>query len=151
MSTTQHSERADLVCAMAAAHADERGPLLLILHEVMDEFGYIDATDIPIIADVLNLSTAEVHGVVSFYHDFRTTPPSGRVLALCRGEACQAVGAEDLFTTARRLSGSRADVEVRQIFCLGNCALGPSGMIDGVLQGRLTADVVTAAVEGKPS
>lgn len=133
------SDRSALVRAVAEHHRDQRGPLLPVLHELMAEFGHVDAADVPVIADVLNLSTAEVHGVVSFYHDFRTTAPPAHVLSLCRAEACQAVGAEALFADARdrAASGELGDAEVQQVFCLGNCALGPSGMVDGRLHGRL--------------
>ncbi len=144
------SDRSALVRAVAEHHRDQRGPLLPVLHEVMAEFGYVDVADVPVIADVLNLSAAEVHGVVSFYHDFRTTPPPTHVLVLCRAEACQAVGAEDLYADAQSLaaSGELGDTEVQQVFCLGNCALGPSGTVDGRLLGRLDADRVAALTEG---
>lgn len=139
--STAASERAALVRAVADHHRDLRGPLLPVLHEVMAEFGFVDPTDVPVIADVLNLSAAEVHGVVSFYHDFRTSPPATHQVALCRAEACQAVGAEELFAqaTSRAQAGALGDAEVAQVFCLGNCALGPSGTVDGVLHGRLDA------------
>ena len=82
-----------------------------VLHEVMDELGHIAREDVQVIADVLNLSVAEVHGVVSFYHDFRTEPPAAHRVALCRGEACQSVGAEELYAEtaarARRLGDGR--------------------------------------------
>lgn len=106
----------------------------------MEECGFIDSTDVPVIADVLNLSVAEVHGVVSFYHDFRTTPPADHTIALCRAEACQSVGAQVLYdeTLARVTDGDLpGSVDVHEVFCLGNCALGPAGMIDGRLYGAL--------------
>src|SRR5690606_37078642 len=96
--------------------------------------------DVRDVADVLNLSVAEVHGVVSFYKDFRTVPPARHRVQLCRAEACQSVGAQALFDTARDTLGRRPDVEIEEVFCLGNCALGPSGMVDGRLHGRLTAE-----------
>ncbi len=136
---TAASDRAALVRAVADQHRDLRGPLLPVLHEVMAEFGYVDPADVPVIADVLNLSAAEVHGVVSFYHDFRTTPPATHQISLCRAEACQAVGGQRLFDAVRddAAAGGLGDTEVAQVFCLGNCALGPSGTVDGVLYGRL--------------
>jgi formate dehydrogenase subunit gamma len=144
------SDRSALVRAVAEHHRDQRGPLLPVLHEVMAEFGYVDPADVPVIADVLNLSSAEVYGVVSFYHDFRTSPPPTHVLALCRAEACQAVGAEDLYaeTRGRAAAGALGDAEVQQVFCLGNCALGPSGMVDGRLHGRLDAERLDALTQG---
>ena len=97
-----------------------------VLHEVVEELGHVAREDVEAIADVLNLSVAEVHGVVSFYHDFRTEPPAAHTVALCRGEACQSVGAEALYAETRARAGSLgADVEVDEVFCLGNCALGP--------------------------
>jgi formate dehydrogenase subunit gamma len=120
-----------------------------VLHAVMDELGHIAREDVETIADVLNLSVAEVHGVVSFYHDFRTTPPAEHAIALCRGEACQSVGAEALFKDTRaRASSLAADVEVSEVFCLGNCALGPSGTLDGRLHGRLSPERLDALTEG---
>jgi formate dehydrogenase subunit gamma len=135
--------RVEIVRAIAAARLDDRGPLMPVLHDVMAELGYIDRADVVAIADVLNLSVAEVHGVVSFYKDFRTTPAPAHVVALCRGEACQSVGAEALFVAARDAAAAGSygpDTEVDQVFCFGNCALGPSGTVDGRLVGRLDPD-----------
>jgi formate dehydrogenase subunit gamma len=142
--------RVDIVRTIAASRIEDRGPLMPILHDVMAEFGYIDRADMVAIADVLNLSVAEVHGVVSFYHDFRTTPAPAHVVALCRGEACQSVGAEALYATARdAVAAGRygPDTEVRQVFCFGNCALGPSGSVDGRLVGRLDPDRLSALTQ----
>ena len=150
MSTTA-TDRSALVRAVAEQHRSLRGPLLPVLHEVMAEFGHIDPTDVPVIADVLNLSAAEVHGVVSFYTDFRTTPPPRHFLTLCRAEACQAVGAQGLCDDlrARAAAGALGDsVEVHEVFCLGNCALGPSGTVDGTLHGRLDTARVAELTAG---
>jgi formate dehydrogenase subunit gamma len=139
--------RVDMVRAIAAARLEDRGPLMPILHDVMAEFGYIDRADVVAIADVLNLSVADVHGVVTFYKDFRTTPAPAHVVALCRAEACQAVGAETLYAAAREAAAAGEygpDTEVEQVFCFGNCALGPSGMVDGRLVGRLDPDRLSA-------
>jgi formate dehydrogenase subunit gamma len=127
---------------IAQALVAQAGALLPVLHDVRARFGSISREDVTVIADVLNLSIAQVHGVVTFYRDFRA--PSGGAVAsrevmICRGEACQAVGAQALFDDATtRFSGS--GTSVAEVFCLGNCALGPSAMIDGRLHGRLTAD-----------
>lgn len=144
------STRSTVVRAVAEQLRDQRGPLLPVLHEVMAEFGYVDAADVPVIADVLNLSAAEVHGVLSFYHDFRTSPPPRHQVGICRGEACQAVGAEQLYAAAqaRAAEGALGDASVHQVFCLGNCALGPSGTVDGTLLGRLDDDRLVALTEG---
>lgn len=139
-STSEVGSRVDVVRAIAAARLEDRGPLMPILHDVMAEFGHIDRADVVAIADVLNLSVADVHGVVSFYKDFRTTPAPAHIVALCRGEACQSVGAEALYAAARCAAAAGeygTDTEVEQVFCFGNCALGPSGTIDRRLVGRL--------------
>lgn len=116
-----------------------------VLHGVIEEFGWIDRPDIEAIADVLNLSVADVHGVVSFYEDFRTTPPAAHLVAICRAEACQAVGGRALWEAAQDLRGP--DLEVHQVFCFGNCALGPSGTVDGQLYGRLDQGRLTSLAE----
>jgi formate dehydrogenase subunit gamma len=143
----QQGARIDIVRAIAAARLSDRGPLMPILHDVMAEFGFIDRADVVAIADVLNLSVADVHGVVSFYKDFRTTPAPAHVVALCRGEACQSVGAEALYAAARTAAAAGdygPDTEVEQVFCFGNCALGPSGTVDGRLVGRLDPGKLSA-------
>jgi formate dehydrogenase subunit gamma len=149
MTTASTTERTALVRAIASQHITDRGPLMPVLHEVMGELGHVAREDVETIADVLNLSVAEVHGVVSFYHDFRTEPPAAHSIALCRGEACQSVGAESLYAATRaRASSLGTDVEVSPVFCLGNCALGPSGTLDGRLHGRLSAERLDALTEG---
>lgn len=139
--------RAETVRAIARGWVQERGPLLPILHAVQAELGHIDATDVPVIADVLNLSVAEVHGVVSFYKDFRTSPAPRHTVQVCRAEACQAVGAEQLYAVAQRTLAARDDVEVEQVFCFGNCALGPTATVDGQIHGRLTEQRLAALTE----
>ena len=149
MSTASTTARSTLVSAIAAAHLAERGPLLPVLHDVMAELGHVAREDVETIAAVLNLSVAEVHGVVSFYRDFRTEPPAAHTVALCRGEACQAVGAEALYDATR--AGALGDgVEVAEVFCLGNCALGPSGTVDGRLHGRLSTERLEELTGGWP-
>jgi formate dehydrogenase subunit gamma len=149
MTTASTTDRVALVRAIAAQHLSERGALMPVLHEVMEELGHIAREDVEAVADVLNLSVAEVHGVVSFYADFRTEPPAAHTIALCRGEACQSVGAQPLYDETRARSGAFGDgVEVGEVFCLGNCALGPSGTIDGRLHGRLSAARLDALTEG---
>jgi formate dehydrogenase subunit gamma len=148
MTTAPTTDRAALVRAIASHHLADRGPLMPVLHDVMEELGHISRADVEAIADVLNLSVAEVHGVVSFYQDFRTEPPAAHAVALCRGEACQSVGGEALYDATRARAGSLgADVEVTEVFCLGNCALGPSGTVDGRLHGRLSSERLDALTE----
>ncbi|WP_051844371.1 NAD(P)H-dependent oxidoreductase subunit E [Streptomyces sp. NRRL S-813] len=132
--------------AIVAAHRGERGPLLEILHEVQAELGHIPKEAVPLLARELNLSRADVHGVITFYHDFRDAPAGRATVRICRAEACQALGAADLVDCVREagspIGGTRADgsVTVEQVFCLGNCALGPSVEVDGKVLGRMTAE-----------
>jgi formate dehydrogenase subunit gamma len=136
------------------------GALLPILHDVQGAFGYIPKDAVPLIADELNLSRAEVHGVISFYHYFRTDKPGRHVLQLCRAEACQSLGAARLEQYAKRslgidFHGTTADgaVTLEPVYCLGNCALGPAAMLDDRLHGRLDAerfDALVAHARQKP-
>ena len=143
--------RVDAVREIAAGYALQRGPLLPVLHAVQDRFGAIERGDLVAVADVLNLSIADVHGVMTFFHDFRAAPPPTHVVAICRGEACQSVGAERLMADVRADLQEASDVEVHEVFCLGNCALGPSGTVDGRLFGHLTASRVGASLPGRSS
>jgi formate dehydrogenase subunit gamma len=129
------------------------GALLPILHAVQESLSFVPKDSIPLIARELNLSIAEVHGVVSFYHYFRQTRPGRHVVHLCRAEACQAVGAQALEAHAKAtlkidFHGTTADgaISLEPVYCLGNCALGPSLMIDEKLQGRVTAQRFDALV-----
>ncbi len=120
------------------------GPLLPILHAVQAAFGYVPQEALPRIAEGLNLSRAEVHGVMSFYHDFRSEPAGRHVVKLCRAEACQAQGADALAVHAQaRLGtafhGTAKGVTLEQVFCLGLCACGPAALVDGEVVGRLDA------------
>jgi formate dehydrogenase subunit gamma len=135
---------ADRADEIAAAHLALEGPLLPILHAVQHEFGHIPDAAIPRIADRLNISKAEVHGVVSFYHDFRTAPAGRHVVKLCRAEACQATGADALIAHAENRLGigmhettRDGSVTLEPVFCLGLCACGPAAMIDGRIFARL--------------
>jgi formate dehydrogenase iron-sulfur subunit len=118
------------------AFAELPGGLMPALHAVQERHGYIDQSFIPVLADAFNLSEAEVHGVITFYHDFRTSPPKGPRIQVCRAEACQARGAMPVYRRAVEL-GATAAVEVEEVFCLGNCALGPSVAVEGALHGRV--------------
>ncbi len=129
------------------------GAALPILHDLMHEFGYIDDNAIALLADALNISRAEALGVVSFYHDFRRSPVEGRLLKLCRAESCQAMGCEDLVAHLASRHGIVADdpeagLHVETVYCLGNCALSPAGLLDGELIGRLDRDRLDAIVAG---
>lgn len=129
---------------IVAAHMDLEGPLLPILHAVQDAFGYVPEAAVPVIANEMNLSRAEVHGVVTFYHDFRREPAGRHVLKMCRAEACQAMGGEDLVAKAERGLGAHCgetsadgQVTLEAVYCLGLCATAPSAMIDGRIVSRL--------------
>ncbi|MDR3376300.1 MAG: formate dehydrogenase subunit gamma [Ancalomicrobiaceae bacterium] len=139
--------------SIVAARGQEPGAMLPILHDLQAAFGYVDAAAVPIIADRLNVSRAEVHGVVSFYHDFRDHPAGRHVLKICRGEACQAVGCRALVDhldichgLATGATTADGDLTVEEIFCLGNCALGPSVLYDGELIGRVDAKTLDGLV-----
>ncbi len=138
----------DLVRSLLDIHRTDRGPLLPILHQLQSRCGYVDERSIPVLAAGLNLSQAEVLGVISFYRDFRTRPGGAHQVKLCRAEACQAVGADSLAEHARTRLGiefgdTTADLSISldQVFCLGNCALGPSMMIDDRLHGRVSEEL----------
>ena len=135
------------------AHSGLRGPLLPILHALQDAFGYVDPSAVPVIAKALNLSRADVHDVLTFYSDLRTTPPGRVHVQVCRGEACQAVGGHQVAAHATRtvgvpFGGTTPDgsVSLDEVFCLGNCALGPSVAVDGRLHGRVTPAVLDRLV-----
>ena len=123
--------------------ANREGALLPILHEVQAEFGHVSEESIGAIAAALNLSRAEVHGVVSFYHDFRTSPDPRPVVKLCRAEACQARGSEALVETI----GDVAGIKVGTVYCLGLCSVGPNAMVGEVVHGRLDTARLAALVE----
>lgn len=116
-----------------ASHAGREGPLLPILHDLQAAQGFVSEDDIRVIAHTLNLSRAEVSGVVSFYHDFRRAPVDRPVLKLCRAEACQARGVEGIAPIAE----ADARVKVETIYCLGLCSVGPSAMAGDEVYARL--------------
>lgn len=132
---------------------DARPELLIqILHGVRDRLGWIPAEAIRQLAEALNLSRADVHGVVSYYHDFRTEPPGKHVIKVCQAEACQAMGSRELTAHAERTLGvemntSSPDVTLEPVFCLGNCACSPSIMIDGKTHGRVDNSRFDALVD----
>ena len=135
------------------------GPLLEVLHAIQAALGYVPAGAVPVVAEVLNLSRAEVHGVVTFYHYFRRSRPGAHTVSVCQAEACQSMGAEALTAHARRRLGidfhqSSADgrFSLEPIYCLGNCACSPAIMINGRLYGRVTPERFDALVaERAPS
>src|SRR5690348_11634005 len=126
------------------SHRTVEGPALVILQALQREFGFISDEAVVLVADALNLTRAEVHGIVTFYHDFRKEPAGRHVLKLCRAEACQAAGGDALAARAEAklgvaLGNTTADdrVTLEPIYCLGLCATAPSAMLDGRVVGRL--------------
>lgn len=140
-----------------ASQAGLEGAALPILHALQHAFGCVPTEAVPTVAKVLNLTRAEVHGIVTFYHEFRRTPPGRHVLRLCRAEACQAVGADKVAADVRANLGvdwhgttSDGAVTLEPVFCLGLCAVGPAALLDGAPLGRLDAAKVAAALETAP-
>lgn len=140
--------------AIAARHAASKGGLLPSLHEIQAAFGYVPGEAVAVLADAFNLSRAEVHGVISFYHDFREVPAGRHVLKLCRAEACQAVGGVAVAEAAKhhlKLGWGETSKDggwtLEPVFCLGLCASGPSAMLDGELHARLDEGRVKAMID----
>ncbi len=145
---------AERAADVIARHRDAPGALLPLLHALQEVFGCIPDAAAPLVAEALNLSRAEVHGVVSFYHDFRREPAGRHVLKLCQAEACQSMGCRSLAAEVERRLGLRlgettADgrVTVEAVYCLGLCATAPSAMLDGQVVGRLTPARVETLLE----
>lgn len=130
------------------------GPLLPILHDIQEEFGYVPAESLPVIAEALNMSRAEVHGVVTFYHDYRREPAGRHVLKLCQAEACQSMGSDAVAAKLKQALGigfhetSRdGSVTLEPVYCLGLCACSPSAMLDGEVIGRVDDETIAEIVE----
>jgi formate dehydrogenase subunit gamma len=130
------------------------GPLLPILHEVQNEFGYVPQEALPVIAQELNLSRAEVHGVMTFYHDYRDHPAGRHVLKLCRAEACQAMGGDALAERVKQMLGIDfhqttldGSVTLEPVYCLGLCACAPAAMFDDEVHGRVDDDLAADLIE----
>ncbi len=142
--TTVQAWNADIASDLIKPRLGQEGALLPILHDIQGAFGHIPEPVVPMIAEALNLSRAEVHGVVTFYHDFRHEPAGRHVLKLCRAEACQATGGDALAARAEarlgvKLGHTSADgrVTLEPIYCFGLCSVSPSAMLDGKIVGRL--------------
>jgi formate dehydrogenase subunit gamma len=139
--------------AVVAQHADLEGPLLPILHGIQHEFGFVPTESLPVIAAALNMSRAEVHGVVTFYHDYRSQPAGRHVLKLCQAEACQSMGSEKIASQIKALLGvgfheTAADgsVTLEPVYCLGLCACAPAALLDGAPIGRLDGEAIDEIV-----
>lgn len=140
--------------AIAARHGASKGGLLPTLHEIQATFGHVPGEAVAVLADAFNLSRAEVHGVVTYYHDFREAPAGRHVLKLCRAEACQAVGGVAVAEAAKRHlklgwgeTGKDGAWTLEPVFCLGLCASGPAAMLDGELHARLDEGRVKAMID----
>ena len=140
--------------AIAARHGASRGGLLPALHDIQATFGHVPGEAVAVLADAFNLSRAEVHGVVTYYHDFREAPAGRHVLKLCRAEACQAVGGVAVAEAAKRHlklgwgeTGKDGAWTLEPVFCLGLCASGPAAMLDGELHARLDEGRVKAMID----
>ena len=127
------------IADIIAEHREREGPLLPILHDVQKAFGHVSEEAMREISSALNLTRAEVYGVVSFYHDFRKDPETRPVLKLCRAEACKARGVEALVPIAE----SQSRVKVEAIYCLGLCSVGPAAMVGNTVHARLDAERLT--------
>ncbi|MFF0501781.1 NAD(P)H-dependent oxidoreductase subunit E [Nocardia aobensis] len=144
----------ELVRSVVDSNRHLRGPLLVVLQEIQDRLGYIDPDVVPLVAAELNLSRADVHGVVTFYRDFHSEPTGRKTVRICRAEACQAMGSEPLVSALEaelgiKIAQTTADgsITLDHVFCLGNCALGPAAQIDGRMYGRLDRDQVIAIIK----
>lgn len=152
----QHA-RTDIAARTASVISDHEGlegPLLPILHGIQEEFGYVPSESLPVIAQALNLSRAEVYGVVSFYHDFRRHPAGRHVLKLCQAEACQSMGSDAVAAKIKQRLGigfhettQDGAVTLEPVYCLGLCACSPSAMLDGDVIGRVDDDKIDEMLE----
>lgn len=141
---TPATPEAAAVMAICARHRNQASELMEILHEVVHERGFVSDAVIPVIANAVNLSRAEVYGVVTFYHDFRREPAGKHVVKICRAEACQSMGTDHLCRHAEKKLNAKigetsadGNYTIEQVFCLGNCALSPAVMIDDKLHGKV--------------
>ena len=146
----------DAVAAIVAQRKAMPGAMLPILHGIQEKVGYIPSQAVPLIAQELNVSRAEVHGVITYYHHFRQTPPGRHVLRICRAEACQAVGADALAAHATAVlacdfhetTADRA-FTLEPVYCLGQCACGPAIMIGDDLHARVSPDKLNRLLDAK--
>jgi formate dehydrogenase subunit gamma len=144
------------ILAIVERHRHRTGPLIEILHEVQADFGCVPPGTVPVLAQALNLSRAEVHGVVTFYHHFRTRPPGRHVLQICRAESCQAAGGRAVEQHAKKrlgvdFGGTTADgrVTLEAVYCLGLCACSPAAMLDDEVHGRVTPERLDALLDAR--
>lgn len=141
------TEQSEAIREIAERMAPEPGGLLPILHAIQDDLGFVPTGAVPIVAKALNLSRAEIHGVLTFYHLYRTDAPGKQTLYVCRAEACQAMGARELERHVKdklkvdfHQTTSDGRFSLEPVYCLGNCACSPAVMIDETVHGRVTPD-----------
>lgn len=144
--TAAPADPKQLALTLCAMHGRKPDALIEILHDLQDEIGWIPKEALPVIADELNISRADIHGVVTFYEDFRDGPPGKHIVKLCRAEACQSMGSDKLADDVRALTRTNfgdtspdGSITLDAVYCLGNCALAPSATVNGQIVGR--ADV----------
>lgn len=140
----QHEAITESIERQTRTHDRARAALLPILHDIQAEYGHVSEDAVRQIASALNLTRAEVHGVVSFYHDFRASPQPLPVLKLCRAEACKARGVEALVEGAERAAAGKVAIET--VYCLGLCSVGPNAMVGKEVHARLDADKLNALI-----
>lgn len=147
--TQQTRDTESIVQSICASHAEREGPLLPILHDIQAHIGYVPDDAIQMVADQLNITRADVFGVVTFYHDFQRQPPNQHTLRVCRAEACQSAGGRALWETANRaVAGGAGQVNLEPVYCLGNCACAPAVQFDGRTLGRMDTEQVAALCRG---
>lgn len=151
---TNTTDTLSTIKMLAEAGASNAGALLPVLHSIQDAIGFIPPDSIAIIADTFNVSRAEVHGVITFYPHFRSTSPSKHTIHICRAEACQSMGAEQLITHAERTlkckmheTSSDGAFSLDPVYCLGHCATSPVIMIDEAVHARITTTRLDALIE----
>ena len=142
------------ILAAVERHRHRDGPLIEVLHDVQAEFGCIPPGSVPVIARALNLSRAEVHGVVTFYHHFRTRAPGRHVLQICRAESCQAAGGRAIESHAQKRLGvgfgettPDGRLTLEAVYCLGLCACSPAAMLDEEVHGRVTTERLDTLID----
>ena len=150
---SQGTQFAERTTAIIEDRKGLEGPLLPILHDLQEEFGHVPAVALPMVAEALNMSRAEVYGVFSFYHDFRSEPAGRHVLKVCQAESCQAMGSDDIAARFKKELGidfhettKDGAVTLEPVYCLGLCACSPTALLDGEVYGRLDDESVAEIV-----
>jgi formate dehydrogenase subunit gamma len=149
-----HSEQTQKIRDIVQTLKDKPGALLPVLHALQDHFGFVPPEAVPIIAHEMNLTRADVHGVITFYHDFRSEAPGRHVLRICQAESCQALGSSELTAWARQQLGigfhettSDRAFTLEPVYCLGSCACSPTLMLDDEVHGRVSLERFSEIIE----